>query len=85
MSVADYINKYYGPYMCRTDRHKWEVERYASEELDGLKRCEWCGESRIIPFLTLLHCYRHQLPVRDVDIMDEYNETLSDAHYEAIG
>ncbi|KKN16981.1 hypothetical protein LCGC14_0970610, partial [marine sediment metagenome] len=70
MSVADYINKYYGPYMCRTDRHKWVLLQEATESVDKIVMCAWCFASRRTPLLTLIHLAKnHNNYWPEVDIM----------------
>jgi len=83
MSVADYINNHYSPYMCSTDRHKWVVIIEPTEEADGIKHCEWCGIEQKIIYLTLLKCFRCHRDIDLVPVMCQSNSIIEGIFEEA--
>lgn len=62
MSVRDYIKNHYGPYMCKTQRHKWILDCRATEQKDGSEHCEWCGKKQKIIWAALLGCMKKCRP-----------------------
>ena len=65
-------------YMCRTNRHKWVIDREATEEVNGLKHCKWCGieQSTILYSLIKLMKNRKAIKIDFAPIMSESNSII---------